>query len=141
MNKPNNHRLTHEKINMPLIQISLIEGKSAQYVQAIADGVHQALQVAWNIPKNDRFQLINEYKKSHFMIDKTIWDGNRSDDIVVIYITSIFRTQEMKINLYKELAKVLSINPGIRKEDIFVSIVHNDKDCWSFGKGIAQLLE
>ena len=125
---------------MPLIQISLIEGKSPEYIQAIADGVHQALQAAWGIPENDRFQMITEYKKSHFMIDKTIWDGNRSDDVVVIYITSILRAKEMKINLYGELVNVLTSHPGIRKEDIFVTIVHNDREHWSFGKGIAHLL-
>jgi len=125
---------------MPLIQISLIEGKSPEYIRAIANGVHKALQTAWEIPENDRFQMITEYKKSHFIIDKTIWDGNRSDDVVVIYITSILRTKEMKINLYNELVNVLTSNPGIRKEDIFVTLVQNDREDWSFGKGIAQLL-
>lgn len=125
---------------MPLIQISLIEGKSPEYIRAIANGVHKALQTAWEIPENDRFQMITEYKKSHFIIDKTIWDGNRSDDVVVIYVTSILRTKEMKINLYNELVNVLTSNPGIRKEDIFVTLVQNDRDDWSFGKGIAQLL-
>ena len=125
---------------MPLIQISLLEGKSSEYIQAIADGVHKALQTAWKIPENDQFQIITEYKKSHFIIDKTIWEGNRSDDVVVIYITSILRTKEMKIHLYHELVDVLTTNPGVRKEDIFVTIVHNDREDWSFGKGIAQLL-
>jgi len=47
----------------------------------------------------------------------------------------------MKINLYKELVNVLTTNPGVRKEDIFVTIVHNERENWSFGKGIAQLIE
>lgn len=124
---------------MPLIQISLVEGKSPEYIKAVADGIHEALCTAWAIPKNDRFQLITEYKKDHFYIDKTIWDVKRSDDVIVIYITSIVRTAEMKKNFYKELVKVLGLNPKVRKEDIFVSIVHNDRENWSFGNGIAQL--
>ena len=124
---------------MPLIQISLIEGKSPEYIKAIADGVHKALCTAWGIPENDRFQLITEYKKEHFYIDKTIWDVKRSDDVVVIYITSITRTAEMKRNFYKEVVNVLALNPKIRKEDVFVSIVNNDRENWSFGNGIAQL--
>jgi phenylpyruvate tautomerase PptA (4-oxalocrotonate tautomerase family) len=124
---------------MPLIQISLIEGKSPEYIKAIADGIHQALCTAWGIPENDRFQMITEHKKEHFHIDKTIWDVKRSDDVVVIYITSITRTAEMKRNLYKELVKVLTHNPKLRKEDIFVSIVNNDRENWSFGNGVAQL--
>lgn len=126
---------------MPLIQISLIEGKSTEYIQAIADGVHAALRTTWQIPENDRFQIITEHKKSHFIINKKMWDVNRSDDVVVIYITSIPRSAEMKINFYHELAQVLGKNPKIRKEDIFVSIVHNTPENWSFGNGIAQLVQ
>jgi len=43
---------------MPLIQISLAQGKSPKYIKAVADGVHQALRTAWKIPINDRFQII-----------------------------------------------------------------------------------
>ena len=107
---------------MPLIQISLLEGKSPEYVQAIADGIHAALCNAWKIPEDDRFQIITEHKKNHFMIYKKIWNVNRSDDVVVIYITSIPRSSEMKKNLYQELVKTLGKNPKLRKEDIFDSI-------------------
>ncbi len=124
---------------MPLIQISLVEGKSPQYIKAIADGVHEALCTTWHIPHNDRFQTITEVKKEHFYFDKTIWDVDRSDDVVVIYITSISRSIEMKKDFYQELVKVLAATPGVRKEDVFVTIVNNDKENWSFGNGIAQL--
>lgn len=125
---------------MPLIQISLVEGKSPEYIQAIADGVHAALCTTWGIPENDRFQTISEFKKEHFHFDKTIWDVKRSDDVVLIYITSISRTAEMKKNFYKEVVRVLAINPKVRKEDVFVTIVNNDKENWSFGNGLAQLM-
>ncbi len=125
---------------MPLIQISLIEGKSSEYIQAVADGVHHALQTAWAIPENERFQTIFEHKKSHFIINKTVFDGNRSEDVIVIYITAVMRTADLKTKLYQELVKVLAISPGVRKEDVFVSIVDNAPENWSFGKGIAQLL-
>ena len=45
-----------------------------------------------------------------------MWDGNRSDDVVVIYITSVTRTKEMKLNLYTELVKALTANPGVEKK-------------------------
>lgn len=123
---------------MPLIQISLMEGKSPEYIKAIADGVHQALRTAWGIPENDRFQMIHEFKKDHLLMDKTIW-VNRSDNVVIIYITSITRTEEMKKKFYAELVKVLAVNPKIRSEDVFVTIVNNEKENWSFGNGIAQM--
>ncbi len=107
----------------------------------MADGVHQALCTAWKIPKNDRFQMIQEYKKTHFHFDKTIWGVKRSDDVIVIFITSIARPTALKQKLYRELVKVLGKNPKVRKEDIFVNIVQVEREDWSFGNGIAQLLD
>jgi 4-oxalocrotonate tautomerase len=126
---------------MPLIQIHLMEGKKSTYIKALTDGIHKALVSAWKIPHNDRFHMITEYKKGHFHFDKTIWGVKRSDNLVAIYITSIPRSRAMKKKLYQEFVKVLSKNPKIRKEDIFVSIVTVKKEDWSFGNGIAQLLD
>jgi len=126
---------------MPLIQISLAQGKSPKYIKAVSDGIHKALLTAWKIPKNDRFQVISEHKKSHFHFDKTIWGVKRSDNVILIYITSIKRSKAMKLKLYRELVKVLGKNPKVRKEDIFVSIVTVGREDWSFGNGIAQLTD
>ncbi len=126
---------------MPLIQISLAEGKSPKYIQAVCDGIHKALMTAWKIPKTDRFHTVTEHKKAHFHFNKTIWGVKRSDNLILIYITSIKRSLEMKKNLYKELVKVLGKNPKVRKGDVFVSIVTIGREDWSFGNGIAQLLD
>lgn len=126
---------------MPLIQIHLMKGKSAKYIKAVSVGIHKALMDAWKIPENDHFQTITEHKKAHFLFDKTIWGVKRSDNVILIYITSIMRTIEMKKKLYKQLVKVLGANPKVRKEDIFVTIVQVDRENWSFGNGIAQLVQ
>lgn len=125
---------------MPLVQIHLRKGKTPKYVKAVSDGIHQALCTAWKIPKNDRFQLISEYKKEHFHFDKTIWGVKLSDNLTAIYITSIKRSQAMKKKLYQELVKVLGKNPKVRKEDVFVTITQVQREDWSFGNGLAQLL-
>lgn len=124
---------------MPLIHIHLREGKPQKYIQALSDGIHKALLTAWKIPKTDRFQMVSEHKFFHF--NKEIWGVKRSDDLILIYITSIKRTQAQKKALYKELVKVLGKNPKVRKEDVFVSIVTVKKEDWSFGNGIAQMLD
>ena len=124
---------------MPLIHVHLVKGKPPRYIKAVCDGIHTALMAAWDIPHNDRFQLVSEYKKAHFHFDKTIWGVKRSDDVIAIYITSISRSVAMKKKLYRELLKVLGENPKVRKEDIFVTIVTVGREDWSFGNGIAQL--
>ncbi len=126
---------------MPLIHVHLTEGKTPKYIQALCDGIHKALQTAWKIPANDRFQMVSEHKKGHFHFDKTIWGVKRSIHVIVICIISIKRSQAMKKALYAELVKVLGKNPKVRKEDVFVNITQVEREDWSFGNGIAQLLD
>ena len=33
---------------------------------------------------------------------------------------------------------MLSQNPGLRKEDVFISLLEVAKENWSFGNGVAQ---
>ncbi|MEI6345266.1 MAG: tautomerase family protein [Verrucomicrobiota bacterium] len=126
---------------MPLIHIHLVKGKSPKYIQAVCDGIHNALKAAWRIPENDRFQIVSEHKKEHFYFDKTIWGVKRSNDLILIYITSISRSVAQKKKLYKEFVTVLGKNPKVRKEDIFCSIVTIGREDWSFGNGVAQLTQ
>jgi phenylpyruvate tautomerase PptA (4-oxalocrotonate tautomerase family) len=127
---------------MPLIQISVVEGKTVEQLKALMDGVHQALQTAWGISENDRFQTLTEHKRDFRFVDKKMWGVDRSDEVILIHITSIPRTKEMKLNLYKELVGVLAGKLALtREEDIFVTIVHNEPENWTFGKGLAQLLD
>jgi hypothetical protein len=119
----------------------LIKGKPTKYINAICDGIHSALELAWKIPHTDRFQLVSEYKKSHFHFDKTHWGVKRSDDVIAIHITAVARSAVLKKKLYRELIKILGKNPKVRKEDVFVTIVGIGREDWSFGNGLAQLTD
>jgi 4-oxalocrotonate tautomerase len=72
---------------MPLVRISLREGASAQYRQALADGVHQAMVEAIEIPAQDRFQTITEYPANGLIYDPSYLGIERSDKIVLVQIT------------------------------------------------------
>ena len=48
---------------MPLVNISLLKGKSREHIRAIANGVHEALKEAYKVPEQDRFQLIRQYDR------------------------------------------------------------------------------
>jgi phenylpyruvate tautomerase PptA (4-oxalocrotonate tautomerase family) len=63
----------------------------------------------------------------------------RSDDVVYIKIT-VFdtRTAEQKKALFKRTAELLGKNPGIRPEDVFITILASAKENWSVGNGVAQ---
>ena len=72
---------------MPLVRISLQQGKSEQYRKAVADGIHQALVEAIEAPAQDRFQIITEHPANALIYDPSYLGIDRSDDIVIVQIT------------------------------------------------------
>jgi phenylpyruvate tautomerase PptA (4-oxalocrotonate tautomerase family) len=127
---------------MPLVRISLIKGKSTAHVRSIADGVHKALVENYDVPLNDRFQLIQQYERDELIYNSDYLDIRRTDDIVLInVIVSRTRDTATKQAFYKALTNNLSENPGLRPEDILIVISPNDRDDWSFGKGLASYVK
>ena len=70
-----------------------------------------------------------------------MWGIQRSDQPpLLLQITSSPRSKELKLELFRVLAEELE-KQGIRKEDLFISISPTQREDWSFGNGIAQLIE
>lgn len=124
---------------MPLVRISLREGKSAQYRQALADGVHQAMTETINAPAQDRFQIITEHSADGLIYDPTYLGINRSDNVVLVQIAlSTGRKPAQKRQLYKRMTEILSANPGLSPQDLVINLVEVASENWSFGNGEAQ---
>jgi len=45
---------------MPLVNISILKGKSPEYIKAVADGVNSAVIETMNFPDDDRYQIIHQ---------------------------------------------------------------------------------
>lgn len=127
---------------MPLVQISLIKGKSSEYIRLIANGVHRALHETYDVPLHDHFQLIQEYDAGNLIYDRTYLAGDRSDDIVFIHIIAgKWRDTAKKKALYRRVVELLAEKPGLRPEDVQIILTSNDHDDWSFGKGDASYVK
>ncbi len=124
---------------MPLVRVSLRKGKSPAYLTAIGEAVHTAMVETINVPADDRFQVFTEHMPEGLVYDPGYLGIARSDDIVVIQITlNSGRTLDQKRALYHALAERLAKDPGLRKEDVLVSLVEVPKENWSFGNGEAS---
>ena len=124
---------------MPLVRISLRVGTSGQYRQALADGVHQAMVEAIEIPAQDRFQIITEHPANGLIYDPSYLGVERSDKIVMVQITlSGGRKPAQKKKLFQRMAEILAKNPGLRPQDLFINLVEVAWENWSFGNGEAQ---
>jgi len=124
---------------MPLVRIALRKGKSPEFRRAVSDGVHRAMVEAIKVPEQDRFQIITEHDESGLIYDPSYLGISRTDGVILIQITlNAGRTVEAKKALYARIVQLLREVPGVRPEDVFVSLVEVPKENWSFGNGIAQ---
>lgn len=124
---------------MPLTHVSLRAGKPAAYRQAIFDSLYRAMRETFNVPEDDQFMAITEHDAANFRYGASYLDVARSDDLVLIQITvSNTRTPEQKKALFRRIAELLGESPGVRPEDVFVSLVEVTKENWSLGHGLAQ---
>lgn len=127
---------------MPLARISLAAGKSAEYRKALTDGIQQALVETFNVPPDDQFMVLTEHQPGTLVYNRQYLGIERSDDFVVIQLTvSNTRSLSQKQALYERIAARLAERPGLRKEDVFISLVEVLPENWSFGLGEAQYVK
>lgn len=124
---------------MPLVRISLMKGKPKGFGKQVGGVVYRAMIDTINVPARDNFQIITEHDSNSLIYDSGYLDIPRTDDLVIIQITlNEGRSVEMKRAFYKVVADGLHRELGIRKEDVFISLVEVKKENWSFGNGVAQ---
>jgi len=107
---------------MPLARITLIKGKSSDYLSALSQSVHASLVEAYDMDDRDRFQIIEEIEPGRLIYSRDYAGGPRSENFVVIAIESMPRTGEVKEAFYKWLVGRLGEAPGLRPEDIFICL-------------------
>jgi hypothetical protein len=92
------------------------------------------------VPKRDRYQVVHEHKRSRMVMEDTGLGFSRSDQMVLLQVTSRPRPREMKEAFYRLLVERLASNCGISPQDVVVNFVTNADEDWSFGAGRAQFL-
>jgi phenylpyruvate tautomerase PptA (4-oxalocrotonate tautomerase family) len=123
---------------MPIVHVSLRAGKPEAYRQAIFDSLYRAMRETLHVPEDDQFMTLSEHEAANFRTGNA-YGVVRSDDVVYIQIT-VFnsRTPEQKKALFKRTAELLGKSPGIRPEDVFITVLDAPKENWSVGNGVAQ---
>lgn len=125
---------------MPLLRFDLIEGRSKSELKALLDAAHRAMLAAFDVPERDRYQIVHEHKRSRIIVEDTGLDIPRTDDVVVLQVTTRPRGRAAKERFYRLLVEELERSCGIAPSDVMVSMVENTDEDWSFGLGRAQFL-
>ncbi|WP_191488452.1 tautomerase family protein [Pseudomonas sp. FEN] len=121
---------------MPFARISLLRGKSPEYLRQLSEGLHEALVENFEVPAADCFQVIHQHEVGELVFDSHYLGGPRSADFVLIAITAgRSRDTATKQRFYRRLVERLSTAPGIDPEDVMVVISTTQADEWSFAGG------
>jgi 4-oxalocrotonate tautomerase len=131
---------------MPLVRISLKQGRSGEERRAIGDCVHTALVETIGIPVDDRFQVITEYGSdglgSELIYDSHYLGIERTDGIVFVQVfLRRGRSVEAKQAFYQRVVDLLIERVKVRPADVLITLSENDAADWSFGNGIAQYVK
>ena len=124
---------------MPLVRVDLMEGKSAEYIAGLGEVLYDAMRATLKVPADDRFQIMAEHKAGMLFADARYLGIERSSECVLIQVTlNAGRSVQMKKDFYRAVADGLHARLGLRREDVFISLVEVMKENWSFGNGEAQ---
>ena len=122
---------------MPFTRISLKEGKSPAYLQAVVDSLDRALVDAFEVPENDRFAVIHQHRDGELIFDRSYRGGPRSDDVILFHVTTgRTRSADTTARFFRRLVDNLQAAPGVRPEDVMIVIANSAIDDWSFGSGV-----
>jgi phenylpyruvate tautomerase PptA (4-oxalocrotonate tautomerase family) len=123
---------------MPLVRIDVNEGRSAEDLQQLSRGIHDAILAEYRIPERDYFHILTEHPQGQIFAQDAGLGFERTGGVVMIQIfTQGGRSQEAKQRLFAAVAEKLS-EVGVAGEDVFIGYVENTAGDWSFGFGRAQ---
>jgi 4-oxalocrotonate tautomerase len=124
---------------MPLVRVSMMKGKSPEYIKAMSTSIYEALVESYGMPEHDHFQIIEQLEPSELLFDRNFRATSpRSDDFLLLHIKADARRVSEKEALYKFLVDKLAKSPGVKPQDVFVTLdVNTVLEDWSFGNGIS----
>ncbi len=126
---------------MPVTRIAIREGKTPEYKRALMDEIYEAMRETVAIKDGDRFMAVTEHGQDEFAYGPFL-GIDRSDDLVQIQVFwAPGKTADAKLAMYKRIAERLGANPGVRPEDVLISVVETAADNWSFGNGETQFYQ
>jgi 4-oxalocrotonate tautomerase len=126
---------------VPVTRIAIRQGKTPQYKQALLDEIYEAMRETVAIKDGDRFMAITEHDEHGFAYGPFL-GIDRSDDLVQIQVFwAPGKTVDAKLAMYKKIVERLGNDPGVRPEDVLISVIETAPENWSFGNGDTQFYQ
>ena len=125
---------------MPLVRIDLNKDAPAERIRIVSQAVYGAMTEVAKVPVNDKFQIITRHSTDEIIYPEDGYLGvTYTKDLIFIQITWLAgRTIDVKKQFFRRIANEIHEKAGVRKEDVWISLVDATREDWSFGNGEMQ---
>jgi 4-oxalocrotonate tautomerase len=125
---------------MPLARIDINKDAPAERVRIVSEAVYGAMIDIANVPVNDMFQVVTRHSIDEIIYPHDGYLGIRySPDLIIIQVTWVVgRPTDIKKQFYRRIADEIHARAGVRKEDVWINLVDDAREDWSFGNGDMQ---
>lgn len=121
---------------MPMTRVTVQEGRSPDELRQLLAILHQTLVDEFDVPENDRFQVLDITPAAQLYYDSHYLTGERSARFTLFEITAGKpRRLEQKQALYRTLTQRLADALGMRPDDVMIVISFTATEDWCFGLG------
>jgi 4-oxalocrotonate tautomerase len=125
---------------MPLVRIDINKDTPSERIRVVSQAVYGAMTDIANVPVNDKFQIVTRHSADEIIYPDDGFLGVKySPDLIFIQVAWVGgRSTEVKQQFYRRITDEVHEKAGVRKEDIFISLVDSGREDWSFGNGEMQ---
>jgi 4-oxalocrotonate tautomerase len=125
---------------MPLARIDLSENAPPERIKIVSEAIYSAMVEIANVPLHDKFQVVTRHAADEIIYPKEGYLGlTYTDDLILIQVTWVGgRSIDAKKKFYKRIADEIHERAGVRKEDVWINLVDDAREDWSFGNGEMQ---
>jgi 4-oxalocrotonate tautomerase len=125
---------------MPLVRIDIGNNATPQLGQVVGDVVYAAMVEIAKVPEHDKFQIITRHGAEQLIYPPAGYLGiDYTPGIIFIQVFWVAgRSTDVKKAFYRRIADDLHARAGVRRQDIFISLIDAAREDWSFGNGEMQ---
>lgn len=125
---------------MPLARIDISKDASDELVRIVSDAIYRAMVEVASVPVHDKFQIVSRHTRDEMIYPPEGYLGVQySAGLIIIQVTWVAgRSTEVKKKFYRQIADEIHEKGGVRKQDVWISLVDSSREDWSFGNGEMQ---
>ena len=108
--------------------------------EIVSQAIYGAMIEIANVPVNDKFQIVTRHSADEIIYPEEGYLGVQyTRDLIIIQVTWVGgRSTDVKKQFYQRIADEIHAKAGVRKEDVWVNLVDDAREDWSFGNGDMQ---